>query len=1545
MDRRLKEQITRVKTTGFPKSIIAIVSISMLLLFSSALMALEADDPHTVTTVKVYDNPEVEHDPGSEIKGDITVTKFFVSKDMDIRIGPDIAVSDLTFYVHNRVALTLTFDRAYDPYTAINFYTVTGDEEEAIQGMEGILVCDDQYLEGGEYNSKVSIRAEPGQTFTYVASMIYLENSDGFITLKEGYANLDPSWKNSNTRATITSSTAVPELVANNGVTVPYRTVLESRTDPGYIYCGAIMKKGGLWTVYPEGSDIGTKTFDLLHDSILVYQASVTAKFNDLTLKMEWLGYYDDDYENAVAAMQRDGFVEVGGSQKSGSIDISGKSKVVFTNTDSEEYKYRLKDGTITIGTDVTISGSIVMAERTTLVLNTGYAESFYLGGYGKVKLDNKDIWTATGLAIDISDFRGSFDADSIQELAEMEGDISTVTVHPSQKIKFIGNTTIHETLFNSGTLIIDKGVTLTVECSLMISAGMFSKVENNGTIIVHTDGARQGIVLTGGEFVNNGTLRLDSSSKTEDNYSFRVFSNFDLGSEENNQEYQLGEPEWCNVVNNGAFIISVNDTYYTDIGRTTSNLADISNSGTMDIRGTIVNSSIIIDNSGDVILNGELEEPQYHETEDIYDNFWIMLDWGGRVEFKTATFNAGSHASVNVIACELGSYDFTHVDNGYGSAVVKADSGMPADGSKFTVRSLSMKYASDHDYDSALDIRGFNVTTTGDRSEAYLLVDLRNCIHVTGSLTIPRNVNWRVDDVKTAIDGTMTIDEDCRYIAGVENTYFVEGKLIVKGTRDLDERYIQGAMFDDDNATVYMPLDEAVKEAQSKGIGTVHICPDIPGGADIEYYRELDVLCIVTYDLTIPAGMVLEGSYVEIGNSYNSADLTVEDGAYLSVGEIEITNGRITIHNSVGYGIDADVIDRVEDAIVYSSLRRALEDAESGDMIIVDNPVRTESGRLNIPEGVTVDFTKDGGKGLTMVNTRLRVEGTLMLDNLVYQSFSPDPMELLGGGCIMIEEGGRSQISEHNYTPTGLGYLTDLEVSGSSTVYYVIRGIDAISMAIEDTYDGEININNSLEDREFVAESIEQKPITINMRGDLKAETVTLKFTEVSILSGKKVDTTFITGESSIEVKDANITERMTMRSTDSLLIISGALIDDKEKTYSVVFRGDTVMEDLKLEWGNYIKKQVFLYPDIRFEGSTRISGKENRLGDSIHSEEHILDDISIPVNGTLTVGSGALFRCVADLDVMGQISVEGKAYQTISGRMILDGDMFIGMVKKDVFSAAMAAVAEGLDHYDDSYGHGLDTLNGTASFSGRIDLESGHYITVHAGSTIDPVSVEDLYDLEIIADESLWMTVYGDGEYSLDGIKIPLEGCLADGASSLQDHGKIVDGKDKTIAKYDQDSGVIYDSDHINLKDNTGAYLNVRYDVFTAYFKTDSMIKAVYVDGILTTNSDASNVFVATKLLAGKHTVKVEPIAGCDVGNVILYDNNGKEFEGLEFSFTSDDCRKDTLELYYNLSGSKSIEPAAAMESEITNVLLYFLAVLIGAMILMSIRWLRRS
>jgi len=340
--------------------------------------------------------------------------------------------------------------------------------------------------------------------------------------------------------------------------------------------------------------------------------------------------------------------------------------------------------------------------------------------------------------------------------------------------------------------------------------------------------------------------------------------------------------------------------------------------------------------------------------------------------------------------------------------------------------------------------------------------------------------------------------------------------------------------------------------------------------------------------------------------------------------------------------------------------------------------------------------------------------------------------------------------------------------------------------------------------------------------------------------------------------------------------------------------------------------------------------------------------------ITGTVYVDNASKLTVNSDVQVLGALVAAERSEDGVAGAVEMNGDLFIGTLKSDIYSVKDTEEAYGHDVLGDYYGM---EIGDAAIVSGKIELykagalEKPVFITVMPGSVVDPAIVEDLSYVDVRIDGDVWLTVYGYGDlpYSLDGLKAPIFNAFAYVG---------YDAYDVDCGDFDNFYKVVYDSPE-KAMDLYGGYVNfaLDYEVYAVKIKTDGSVKAVYIDGILMETGNVANIFMIYKQTAGTHNVTVEAATGYDADKCVLYTEMGTILPGMAFTFTEYDCEFVETEDYigyvvtYNINGTEiqpePVPPTPEEESQwtITTILLVILVVLIAIMAVIVALRLNRS
>ena len=471
-----------------------------------------------------------------------------------------------------------------------------------------------------------------------------------------------------------------------------------------------------------------------------------------------------------------------------------------------------------------------------------------------------------------------------------------------------------------------------------------------------------------------------------------------------------------------------------------------------------------------------------------------------------------------------------------------------------------------------------------------------------------------------------------------------------------------------------------------------------------------------------------------------------------------------------------------------------------------------------------------------------------------------------------------------------------------------------------------------------------EDEPAEVTFKEDIDAGTISLENASVIALPGKSIDASFANGKGSIIISGAYADRKNVCIFTmgESGVFMSGPVTDSIDGSYTIQFSGLTGMENATIGWGNCNTQ----YPSIEFLGDTVVTGKKNHIENTVADEPTSNNAGIVTVVGSLIADHSSKIVIVSDVNVLGTLAAMEKHESSSPGSMQVEGNIFLGIMKDEVFSEKAL-----LDHYNNPagahafYGKGYEpAVASSAVLAGKVTVMDGRYITAAPGCSIDGSIIEDMDSMDINVDDATWITIYGNGRYSMDGLTPVIEDCAV---------SKIVDANRKEVAKYDRIKHVVYGSDDLDLSKEDAIRIILDYNIYSIMIKTDGSIKAVYIDGILTYTGDRENMFFMRNVAAGTHMVSVEPVSGYTADNAYLYDEDGTVLPGMMFTFDGDYCV--IVEGYgetaiYNGAGTEPEpvpvpDPEKESEWTITTILLCILVLIIAIMAVIIALRLNRS
>ena len=1489
---------------------LAVVAV-MAMAFAAFAVFAPAEEQNDATAVKIYGNAEIDVDPTYTTNVSTQLTKIYISDDATVKVKGQ-ASQAMTFYVQNGKILELDIKVAQtQPFT---IYTVTGDLEKAttsagsVGGANGKAVLE---------TTAFTFQGEAGQTVYYKAAYgeYKVTYSDGAFT---GVWDWDDGYHVNAMVGADKAFTNLTALAFGGNVTVAGGQTIEivnssvagAVTGLTYgIYFKDTSGQTTSGTYYAPSSNVGTIEFVNAADSVTISSGSVAITTSGTSVKaVSAVGVATPEANPVVVTGNTsvEGLV-VSGALKSGDLTFSGKVSTAASFASG---------GTVTIANKSEI-GSTTIANTGKVVVKAGneiLSEpdnpttcNLTVTGSGTLVLQNEKLWNpsnTTSLIINTTGVSGLVDTSAITKTFEGKQDISTSIIAENQTYELIENTTVSSDLTVKGILIVDPGVTFTVEENAkVILTGKMSQIINNGKIIVKAKGSNHGISIEGGAFVNNGTIELTAKAGATGN-TFSV--------SENAVKFE----------NNGNFSVSKNDTVAFDKFTNGSK-------GTFTVNGSIskVGAKTTITNSGKVVINGTT----------ITANTEITIKGSGSLSITSMKLSSAGYFKVigKDGTTTTGTVQMT--TSGSDAATIR---GLTVSGTKI----WSVGY---------LDVKGsmgVAMPTQAGDNDTVTMAFTKN-ISVSDSFTVPKSVTLAFDaDNATNMNvaGNMSINKDSKKSGVAANSLAltVTGR-VYDGANSFGAATYYAAKYQNaDNSVVYTTLKKAIEEAEIADVMTV-----------------TTGIITVSEDITIPAEMTVEADSIIYVGANNSAPVSVyvePTGRFVANTAIYLVNGSIYAEDSTDIdssSVHANVVvqEDGEEDILFQSLNVALAAASPGDTIVLESQAYVLSrGSIEIPAGVKVDATVNNTPFI-LIASEMDVLGTLIVNDFKFVAENNDDIGITVVGFIKDGTPSYSEIPDHWFTPVGVSYEeTTLDYNLEEITYYVITSLDNLQAAVFAADDSKVTVEGKAKLGDVTIIGTEDQPAEVTFNDDVSAGTITLDNAIIIAKPGNEISATFADEYGAITIRGAYVAEGRKDVNIYSLgengVYMSGPINDTEDGTYYILFEGKTGMNNAVIGWGKYAEEPA-VYPTVTFAGDTLATGNKNQI---LNINDNAVDKAGIvTVAGSLTADNGSRIYIAADVDVLGTLAAKEAVTGTTNGTVNVAGDIFLGATQATIYDGDAAIAAYGYTTGTATYGHKVTGTRAVATLAGKIVMdetdELKYFITAMAGTEIEESIIEDMKSMDIVIDGVLWLTVYGTSSYSMDGLKAPIKDCTVD---------KIYDVNGREIAKFSQKYGVIYDNTAAPLDSIVTVYITVDYAIFEVVIKTDASIKAVYIDNILTYTGQNENQFVMPRMEAGTHTVSVEPATGYTADKAYLYTDLGTLLKGLKFTFNEDDCivTEDAnhvlhYTVVYNVAGTEKIvdpeplPPEQVSEWTVTTILLLVLVILIAIMAVIVALRLNRS
>jgi hypothetical protein len=814
---------------------------------------------------------------GEEYKG-----LFYVSEDTTVKMKGKATVEPnaYVFYVQNGVALTLDFKSGWDSTQPIQIFTVTGDQQVYLTsdlGSGKVVLA----------KTKADFIGEAGMSVYYQAAEVTFdvdynrlaENGGTFIKTvapeidTKAYFSADAKF----------TGNAAP--VFGTDVAVAPGQTIESKdavTTATLEFGAVIYEKGSgsvtdTYTYYSIGADIGDYVLSG-ENTVQVLDAKVTVKDSASSVKINKVKENDGDKTGTKVAYDNTNNLELSVSDVFGGATYGMMAGSITVNGNVKFTSYNFDDGTVTVANKTNIAASSSITVGGTLVLKNESAAGLEVLGTGTLEVTNDKIWNSTpttGLDVDIDTFHGLVDTSAISEVARVEKKISTSYIEIDQTFELFGDTTVSTNMTVRGILIVDEGVTLTIDKGASISmiapntgtinGCNFAQIINYGTIVVKADVFGQGLFIQSGKLFNYGTISMASkSSLSGDAATSTLFS------------------EGLGIKNAGNITVSKSDYVY---------LKEFENTvtGKINVNGKFKGDSVI-NNKGSIVFNGATI------GEDGTDDATVTINMKG-ADAQFYISSVALYDEDNYILVKDDGYSYYDDDNvihtGSSGVFVGYTTSTITKGS--TIRGLTVGETVDSDDNPQMTIGG-GVTINSSKKQVDIgllalgTADDGNFL-VAGNFTVPAYVKlgtykYLVSNpgipvapdssdatVKITVTGEMTFNKDAIEMGendkyAVTNLY-VDGSINSKDGNKLGYAHYVAAMVEnDDGDYLYMPIEDAVAYAIIEDLNLVTVGYVNTGSGDADYVT-------VTKDIAIPAELT-----VQTVDKYNLAGETLDAAA-----------------------------------------------------------------------------------------------------------------------------------------------------------------------------------------------------------------------------------------------------------------------------------------------------------------------------------------------------------------------------------------------------------------------------------------------------------------------------------------------------------------------------------------------------------------------------------------------------------------------------------------------------------------------------------------
>ena len=840
----------------------------------------------------------------------------------------------------------------------------------------------------------------------------------------------------------------------------------------------------------------------------------------------------------------------------------------------------------------------------------------------------------------------------------------------------------------------------------------------------------------------------------------------------------------------------------------------------------------------------------------------------------------------------------------------------------------------------------GDKIVTGSESKSGYTdrdgeLVDVMSQVAVTETLTIANNGHF-VAGSYTVVSGTVNA---IRSNDKATNTVAVSetGAVVVSGTVNIsydayDFKITGGKMKIDGGSVTINGTSDPTTLNFSELYGAYYYLMDNSGNT-ITYIVDLEdaiaaaVENTAITEITVYAGAGsednkengYEGGYVvsegfdipaNVSLTVNNA-LIVSEGATINVPVNAMVSvlGVIYVQGTVvdnsltlslienGVGVDCEVRMSSNDGatVTYTSLRLAIAGAQSGSVIELVGDASIEAN-LTIPEGVTVDLgthTMDVTEGATVT-----VNGVIdAKDGTITTGTKTGADEVTRSTGTVVVNNYIIRDSADEYVQLGYnisGVYVEADIEDVDGQYFIMSvPVYAGYAGIVDAADVQGTVSYT---EAFALAAGEDGANTLTISGKVTFGTVTITGYTIEMSENGVLTGTIAAANGSVE---------LNMIATETTFSVKN-VIDEDEGTDVLYISGTPAAVDKD---GKIITTQTGNVATLAV--ATGAAAVDETLDTSNLVSFGVSEGTTLDVEGTLET---------SEFEIAGTVDVAKGANVETTGNIIVTGTLTVA--NPDSEDATFGTVAATENIYigtDDEF----KAQSAAAVTGDNISAGDNGVIYVSAESTVSIDGLDTAENTAFYIEDALWMTAYGQ---SSDMIVPPLQNADFIGWENAEEE----------VYFYDQSTGQHPAVNTIDLTEVDRLDAVVDYKIYTVTVLADNGIGTVAIDGnVLMKNS---NVFIATGLTAGSHTISYTLKSGYSGEATITV--NGQSVSGNTFTLSGTEDADRSVQIILSGTEASAQEPVVTDDGMgVTDYLLIILVVLVIVLAIVVVMRMMRS